>query len=169
MPLVSPAFSKRFWRVGYLFRRVGWVTLDFRKMLWGPLRGDGQTFQGGGLESLRPPGFEKAVSPHFLATFPHSFAKSEQCDQTREQRLWLYQPYSASWASAVVHCSVTDPEPIMVIVNKVSWSGNHIPDQPVHYNTQSNIVIIQHLCRSSSPLVGKKVRDIVSHKKSWHA
>ena len=36
------------------------MTLNFRKMLWGPLRGDGQAFQGGGLVSLRPPGFEKA-------------------------------------------------------------------------------------------------------------
>ena len=33
---------------------------EYRKMLWGPLRGDGQTFQGGGLVSLRPPGFENA-------------------------------------------------------------------------------------------------------------
>ena len=30
-------------------------------MLWGPLSGDGQTFQGGGLVSLRLPGFEKAA------------------------------------------------------------------------------------------------------------
>ena len=37
------------------------MTLKYRKMLWGPLRGDGQTFQGGGLVSLRPPGFEKAA------------------------------------------------------------------------------------------------------------
>ena len=30
--------------------------------IWGPLRGDGQTCQGGGLVSLRLPGFEKAAN-----------------------------------------------------------------------------------------------------------
>ena len=36
------------------------MTCECRKMLWDPFRGDSQTFQGGGLVSLRPPGFEKA-------------------------------------------------------------------------------------------------------------
>ena len=54
------AFSKRFWRVGYLLEGVGWVTPEYRKMLWGPLRGRGRRFQGGSLASLQPPGFEKA-------------------------------------------------------------------------------------------------------------
>ena len=45
-----------------MLRGVGWVTPEYRKMLWGPLRGDGQTFQGGVLVSLWPPGFEKAES-----------------------------------------------------------------------------------------------------------
>ena len=36
------------------------MTPEYRKMLWGPLRGDHQTFQGGGFVSLRLPGFEKA-------------------------------------------------------------------------------------------------------------
>ena len=36
------------------------MTPEYRKMLWDPLRGDGQTFQGGGSVSRRLPGFEKA-------------------------------------------------------------------------------------------------------------
>ena len=58
---VCATFSKGFWRVGYLLGWVGWVTPEYRKMLWGPLRGDGRRFQGGSLVSCRPPGFEKAV------------------------------------------------------------------------------------------------------------
>ena len=59
------AFSKRFWRVGYLLGGVGWVTPGCRKVLWGPLRGDGQTFQGDGSVSLQLPGFWKALwKPH---------------------------------------------------------------------------------------------------------
>ena len=40
---------------------VGSVTPECTKMLWRPMRGDGQTLQGSGLVSLWPPGFEKAV------------------------------------------------------------------------------------------------------------
>ena len=29
------AFSKRFWRVGYLLGGIGWVTAICRKILWG--------------------------------------------------------------------------------------------------------------------------------------
>ena len=29
------AFSKRFWRVGYFLGGVGWVTPEYREMLWG--------------------------------------------------------------------------------------------------------------------------------------
>ena len=46
------------------------MTPEYRKMLWGPLRGDGQTFQGVGLVSLQPPGFEKADLRHIWSTFP---------------------------------------------------------------------------------------------------
>ena len=38
------------------------MTSEYRKILWGPLRGDGQTYRGGSLVSLRLPGFEKAAS-----------------------------------------------------------------------------------------------------------
>ena len=38
------------------------MTPECRKMLWGLLRGDGQTFPGGGLVSLPLPSFEKADS-----------------------------------------------------------------------------------------------------------
>ena len=48
------AFSRRFWRAGYLLWGVGWVTPECRKTLWGPLGGDGQTFQGGSLVSRQP-------------------------------------------------------------------------------------------------------------------
>ena len=55
-----PAFSKRFWRVGYLLEGVDLVTPEYRKMLWDPFRGDSQTFQGGCLVSPRLPGLKKA-------------------------------------------------------------------------------------------------------------
>ena len=37
------------------------MTPEYRKMLWGPSRGDGQRFQGGGSVCFRPPGFVMAA------------------------------------------------------------------------------------------------------------
>ena len=46
------------------------MTPEYRKMLWGPLRGGGRRFQGGsGLASLQPPGFEKADCYLYIITF----------------------------------------------------------------------------------------------------
>ena len=74
------------------FRGVGWVTLKYRKMLWGPLRGDGQTFQGGGLVSLRLPGFEKA--DHSVS--PLSCPKTFHCED--------HNPLNSNQSSSSAEC-----------------------------------------------------------------
>ena len=60
------------------------MTLKYRKMLWGPLRGDGQTFQGGGLVGLRPPGFEKAAYVGCMRHLTNSFQSRPNTQMTMQ-------------------------------------------------------------------------------------
>ena len=59
--MLKSAISKWLWRASYLLVRVGWVTANYRIILWELVRGNSWRFQGGSSASRQLPGFEKAV------------------------------------------------------------------------------------------------------------